>query len=187
MGWHEEAVAEARKALVLDPLSLTAQTNVAITYYRAGRYDQGVEEARRVLDIETTYAHAHYVLGRAYVQKGMYREAIRSAQRAVALEGGNVRYVASLTHICGIAGKRRDASQLLGKVKRIMMQRYVPAYPVAICYVGLGKKGEALAWLTRACEERSAESPFANIDPRLAGLHLEPGFRQILRKLGLNR
>jgi len=58
---------------------------------------------------------------------------------------------------------------------------------VAICYVGLGKKGEALAWLTRACEERSAESPFAKIDPRLAGLHGEPGFREILRKLGLNR
>jgi len=187
MGRHEEAVAEAKKALALDPVSLTAQTNVAITYYRAGRYDQGVEEARRVLDIETTYAHAHYVLGRAYVQKGMYREAIRSARRAVALEGGNVRYVASLTHICGIAGKRSDASQLLGKIKRIMMQRYVPAYPVAICYVGLGKKGEALAWLTRACEERSAESPFAKIDPRLAGLHVEPGFREILRKLGLNR
>jgi TolB-like protein/Tfp pilus assembly protein PilF len=187
MGRHEEAVVEAKKALALDPVSLTAQTNVAITYYRAGRYDQGVEEARRVLDIETTFAHAHYVLGRAYVQKGMYREAIRSARRAVALEGGNVRYVASLTHICGIAGKRSDASQLLGQIKRIMMQRYVPAYPVAICYVGLGKKGEALAWLTRACEERSAESPFAKIDPRLAGLHGEPGFREILRKLGLNR
>ena len=187
MGRHEEAVVEAKKALALDPVSLTAQTNVAIIYYRAGRYDQGVEEARRVLDIETTFAHAHYVLGRAYVQKGMYREAIRSARRAVALEGGNVRYVASLTHICGIAGKRSDASQLLGQIKRIMMQRYVPAYPVAICYVGLGKKGEALAWLTRACEERSAESPFAKIDPRLAGLHGEPGFREILRKLGLNR
>jgi len=187
MGRYEEALAEAKKALALDPVSLTAQTNVAITYYRAGRYDQGVEEARRVLDIETTYAHAHYVLGRAYVQKGMYREAIRSARRAVALEGGNVRYVASLTHICGIAGKRSDASQLLGKIKRIMVQRYVAAYPVAICYVGLGKKSEALAWLTRACEERSAESPFANIDPRLAALHIEPGFRQILRKLGLNR
>ena len=68
---YEEALAEAKKALALDPVSLTAQTNVAITYYRAGRYDQGVEEARRVLDIETTFAHAHYVLGRAYVQKGI--------------------------------------------------------------------------------------------------------------------
>jgi hypothetical protein len=63
----------------------------------------------------------------------------------------------------------------------------VQAYPVAICYVGLGKKDEALAWLTRACEERSAESPFANIDPRLAALRVEPRFRQILRKLGMNR
>jgi tetratricopeptide (TPR) repeat protein len=94
MGRHE-----AQKAFALDPVSLAAQTNVAIIYYRAGRYDEAVGEARRVLDLETTYAHAHYVLGRAYVQKGRYREAILSSRRAVALEGSNVRYMASLAYI----------------------------------------------------------------------------------------
>ena len=71
MGRHEETVAEAKKALALDPVSLAVQTNLAITYYRVGRYDEAVEEARRVLHIDTNYAHAHYVLGRAYVQKGI--------------------------------------------------------------------------------------------------------------------
>jgi tetratricopeptide (TPR) repeat protein len=179
MGRHEEAVAEAKKAVALDPVSLAAQTNVAIIYYRAGRYDEAVEEARRVVHLETTYAHAHYVLGRAYVQKGMYREAILSSRRAVALERSNVRYMASLAYIYGVAGKR-NASELRAKIKRVMGQRYVPAYTVAICYVGLGKTDEALAWLTRAGEERSAESPFVNADPRLAALHVEPRFRQIL-------
>jgi TolB-like protein/Flp pilus assembly protein TadD len=183
---HEDAVAEAKKALALDPVSLTAQTNVAIIYYRAGKYDEAIEEARRVLDIHSNYAHAHYVLGRTYVQKGMYREAILSSRRAVALEGNNVRYLASLAHIYGVAGKRTKASELLGKIKRIMAQRYVPAYMLSICYVGLGKKDEALTWLIRACGERSAESPFVNVDPRLSALRVEPRFRQILRKLGLN-
>jgi TolB-like protein/tetratricopeptide (TPR) repeat protein len=187
IGRHEEAVAEAKKALALDPVGLAAQTNVAIIYYRAGRYDESVEEARRVRDIDTTYPHAHYVLGRAFVQKGMYREAILSSRKAVALEGSNVRYLASLAYIYGVAGKRSNASELLDKIKHIMAQRYVPAYMMAICYVGLGKGDEALAWLTRACEERSAESPFANVDPRLATFRMEPRFRQILRKLGLNR
>ena len=187
MGRHEETVAEAKRALALDPVSLAVQTNLAITYYRAGRYDDAVEEARRVLLIHTNYAHAHYVLGRAYVQKGMYQEAILSSRRAVALEGSNVRYVASLAHINGIAGKRSKALELLDKVKHIMVRRYVPAYMVAICYMGLGKKDEALGWLTRASEERSAEAPFANVDPRLAALRVEPRFRQILHKLGLNR
>ncbi|HEX8799625.1 MAG TPA: tetratricopeptide repeat protein, partial [Terriglobales bacterium] len=186
MGRHEETVAEAKRALALDPVSLAAQTNLAITYYRAGRYDDAVEEARRVLLIDTNYAHAHYVLGRAYVQKGMYREAILSSRRAVALEGSNVRYVASLAHINGVAGKRRKALELLDKIKHIMERRYVPAYMVAICYTGLGKKDEALGWLTRASEERSAEASFVNVDPRLAALRVEPRFRKILHKLGLN-
>ncbi len=171
---------------MLDPVSLAVQTNVAIIYYRTGRYDQAIGEAHRVLDIDATYAHAHYVLGRAYVQKGMYREAILSSRRAVALEGRNVRYLASLAYIYGVAGKRSNASELVGKIKRITVQRYVPAYTVAICCVGLGKTDEALAWLTRAAEECSAESPFVNVDPRLAALRLEPHFQQILRKLRLN-
>ena len=95
--------------------------------------------------------------------------------------------MASLAYIYGVAGKRRNASELLSKIKHIMGQRYVPAYTMAICYVGLGAKDEALVWLTRATEERSAESPFVNVDPRLAALHLEPRLRQILHKLGLNR
>jgi hypothetical protein len=73
------------------------------------------------------------------------------------------------------------------QIKHIMGQRHVPAYTIAICYVGLGEKDEALVWLTRATEERSAESPFVNVDPRLASLHVEPRFRQILYKLGLSR
>jgi len=184
---HEEAVAEAKKALALDPVNLTAQTNIAIISYRAARYDEAIEEARRVLVINTRYAHAHYVLGRAYVEKRMYRNAIRSARRAVALEESNVRYMVSLAYIYGVAGKRSNASGLLDKIKHIMVQRYVPPYMVAICYAGLGKKDEALTWLTRACEERSAESPFINVDPRLVGLRADPRFGQILQKSGLER
>jgi hypothetical protein len=83
--------------------------------------------------------------------------------------------------------KQEFATDILGKIKRIMVKRYVPAYAVAICYVGLGKQHDALAWLTKACEERSAESPLVNVDPRLSALHVEPGFRQLLSKLGFNR
>jgi hypothetical protein len=57
---------------------------------------------------------------------------------------------------------------------------------VAICYVGLGRKDEALTWLTRACEERSAEIPFVNVDPRLATLRAEPRFGYILGILRLD-
>ena len=184
---HEEAVDEAKKALTLDPVSLTAQANVAMIYYRAGRYDEAAEEASRVLNLDSAYAHAHYVRGRVYVQKGMYREAILSTRRAVALERSNTRYLGSLAYIYGAVGKPTKASELLDKIKHIMVNRYVPSYMVAICYVGLGKKDEALTWLTRACEERSAESPFVNVDPRLAALRVEPRFRQILLNLGLNQ
>lgn len=182
---YQEAVAEAKEALALDPVNLAAQSNLASVYYRSGRYDQAIREARRALALDGNYAHAYYVLGRAYVQKGMYPEAIESSRKAMDLEGSNTRYTASLAHVYGVAGERSKAVELLGKIKRMMARQHVPGYMVAICYVGLWKKEEALAWLSRACDERSAESPFLNVDPRLAALRKEPRFLEIQHKLRL--
>lgn len=184
LGRSDQAVAEARKSLALDPVNLTAQANVAIIHYRVGHYEEAVDEARRALDMDNRYVHAHYILGRAYAQKRMYRDAVRSSRRAVTLEGNNVRYLASLAYIYGVAGERSRAVELLGKIKHIMSRRHVPAYMLAVCYTGLGKKDEALDWLARACEEHSAEAPFiVNADPRLAPLRTHPRFSEILRKL----
>jgi tetratricopeptide (TPR) repeat protein len=38
----EEAIAEARAALKLDPISTSAEANLAILYYSAGRYDEAL-------------------------------------------------------------------------------------------------------------------------------------------------
>ena len=103
----------------------------------------------------------------------------------MALEGNNLRYLASLAYIYGVVGKRRNASELLGKIRHIMARRHVPAYLLAICYVGLGEKDQALDWLVRTCEENSAESPFVSADPRLAALRPDPRFHALLHRLGL--
>jgi hypothetical protein len=65
-------------------------------------------------------------------------------------------------------------------------EKPVPSYEVAIAYVGLGRRDEALTWLERAYEERdSTWLVDMGIDPRLEPLRREPRFQDLMRRLDL--
>ncbi|HVH71896.1 MAG TPA: winged helix-turn-helix domain-containing protein, partial [Candidatus Dormibacteraeota bacterium] len=83
LGQMNEAIAEARCAQALDPVSLPAGTNLAAILFFAGHYAEAVEEALRVLEIDPTFARAYEDLGRAYEQQGMYAQGIAAFGKAV--------------------------------------------------------------------------------------------------------
>ena len=57
-GRHEEAIAEARRAVELAPLDLLARTVLAEQLVYARRYDDALQEARKVLDMDPTFKRA---------------------------------------------------------------------------------------------------------------------------------
>jgi hypothetical protein len=52
-------------------------------------------------------------------------------------------------------------------------------------YAALGENERALAWLERGYEERSHSIAFLRVDPFLAPLRRDPGFRALLTRAGL--
>jgi tetratricopeptide (TPR) repeat protein len=56
---------------------------------------------------------------------------------------------------------------------------------VAQLYARLGKKEEAITWLRKALDNRNVSLPNINNDPRCARIRQEPGFIEIIDKLGL--
>jgi hypothetical protein len=79
--------------------------------------------------------------------------------------------MSALGHAYGVSGDKVRAEQVLGRLKELAKQRYVPAYDIAVAYMGIGEKEEAFRWRERAYEEQSAWMVYLNIDPRLDGLH----------------
>ena len=55
---HDRAIAEARRAVELDPFSLIMQANLGITYDRARRYDEAIRRMEQTLEMDP-----HYILG----------------------------------------------------------------------------------------------------------------------------
>ena len=93
--------------------------------------------------------------------------------------------VALLGHAYAAANQRTEAEGILRQLTAASKTRYVPPYPTAVIYAGLGQKDEAFAWLEKAFDERDSWLDYVGLDPRLDGLRSDPRFLELLRRLKL--
>jgi len=56
---------------------------------------------------------------------------------------------------------------------------------VASLYARLGDKDQAMVWLERAFEERDSFLTFLKVFPVFDGLHSDPRYRDLVRRVGL--
>jgi len=187
MGRSEEAIAEQKRALELDPLSLISNRVLGLEFYFARYYDQAIEQYRKTLELDPTFLFTHNNLCLAYVQKSMYTEGIAECEKEMVLSTHNARALSGLGYAYAVAGRSAEARNVLDQLNAISKQEYVPALSRVGVYVGLGEKGQAFEWLEKAYEDRSIGSTFARIkvDPIYDPLRSDPRFADLLRRMNL--
>jgi len=179
---HPEALASIRRAQSLDPLSLIINAAVARILYGARRYDQAIEQCRKTLDMDAGFAQAHLVLGDVYLKKRMFAEAIAAYEKGAA---GNLDTSPELAHGYAVAGRGGQARRILANLVKLSGERYVSPYDIGWIYAGLGEHGEALRWLEKAYQGRSESLVYMQVEPLFDNLRSEPGFRELVRRMGL--
>jgi tetratricopeptide (TPR) repeat protein len=180
MGRNSEAIAEMRKAENLDPLSLIISADVAEILLVAHSYDEAIEQSRKTIDMDSNFAVAHYELGQALVQKHMYKEAIAELQKAIELSGGSTTCTSNLAFAYAASGRRKEAVKILSDLKNRSKQN---ASEIALMYVGLDEKDQAMTWLEKAYEERF--NPSILLRPAFDPLRSDPRFQNLVRRIGL--
>jgi TolB-like protein/Flp pilus assembly protein TadD len=85
LGRFDEAIAEGKRAVELDPLSLVINADLGMNYYYARRYDEAIAQLRKTLEMDPGYYYAHVNLGEAFSAKRAFDEAIAEYQKARAL------------------------------------------------------------------------------------------------------
>ena len=185
LGRHDEAIAEIRHALELDPLSLPINTYAGWAYYFAREYDEAIKQCLRTLEMDGNFIQAKWRLGLAYAQKGMHEEAIRDLREGLALSADNTLILGALGYAYAAAGKSDEAREVLGQMERLAGRRYVSPYQMATVHAGLGEKEEALVWLDEAYGERSGLLIYLGVEPVFDGLRSEHGFSDLLRRVHL--
>jgi TolB-like protein/Flp pilus assembly protein TadD len=185
MGRHQEAVADAKRARELDPLSLIINTNVGQALFWARQYDQVIEELRKTLEIDSNFWVAHLFLGKAYEQKAMYPEAIAALQKARELSGGSSQTISMLGYVYAVSGRRSEAQHALDELNDQSKQRYVPPYDIAMVYAGLGERDQFFQWLEKAYEDRNQFMTLLKVEPKFDPIRSDPRFQDLLRRVGL--
>jgi TolB-like protein/Tfp pilus assembly protein PilF len=186
MGRHEEAVAEAREAQRLDPLSLPMNLTIALVLCFARRYDQSITEIKRVIEMDANFAAAHSTLGLAFAYRKMCSEAIAAFRKASALAGDSAEmniYFDTLTAFSyASSGKTRQARSLLNTIAN---QPGTSPYALGMIHAQLGERSLALDWLERAYRERNYQMVWLKVDPALDPLRRTRRFQDLLTRVGL--
>jgi serine/threonine-protein kinase len=180
LGRFDQAIAEVKRALELDPVSPIIGLSLGAVYTRARRYDEAIAQVRDTVEMHPEFYWGHRFLGWALELKGATGEWIAEYRKAFELNDDPV-VLAMRAHANVSIGKQNEARQILGQLTEEAKARYVPAYAFAVIHLALGEKDQALDWLEKAARDHDGfYSTFIKVDPYLDPLRGDPRFEALV-------
>jgi Flp pilus assembly protein TadD len=185
VGRNTDAMSELKRAEGLDPLSLIIKADIADALCVARQYDEAVEQSEKTLKMDANFAIGHYELGQALAQKHIYDRAITEFQRAIELSGHSGAFDSNLGYAYAVSGREEEAKKVVNNLESRHDQNHSVDADIALIYVGLGDRDEAMIRLNKAYEARFKASIL--LRPAFDPLRSDPRFQDLLRRIGLRK
>jgi len=186
LGRLEEAAAEIRRALEIDPVSLRANNAAASVLYLARRYPQSIEQYKKTLELDANYVPAVTGLGRVYTALGQKQLALATLEHAAAISNRASPSLAALGHAYAVFGRTDQALKVLAELRRRQSDAYVSPVDFAIVYLGLRDKDSAFTELQRAAEGHLSSLSSLRASPEYDPLRDDPRFTDLLHRVNLD-
>jgi TolB-like protein/DNA-binding winged helix-turn-helix (wHTH) protein/Flp pilus assembly protein TadD len=185
-GRLNEAIAETKRNLELDPISLGNNVDLGVEYFLARQYDQVISQERKVLELDPNYIEAYYLRGIAYLKKSMLEEGKADLEKELAIAPASEVALTGVGYGYAVTGRRAEAHRVLDKLNELSKHQYVsPIWRVKI-YAGLEEKDKAFEWLEKAYEDHSIVSVgYIKTNPMFDPLRSDPRFADLLRRTNL--
>jgi serine/threonine-protein kinase len=180
---HDEAIAEIKKAQLLDPSSLIINSNVVGALLYAGKLDEALQEAQATLQLDPHFPISHIWLGNVYLCQGKMDLALAEFQEASKVIRGQ-RLRASMAWTYAALGKKDESQKIL---KDFLAQKgkgqYVSPVSLAAVYAGLGDNDRAFASLQDAAAVRDPWLVELEVDPNFSPLRSDPRFAELVARM----
>jgi serine/threonine protein kinase/Tfp pilus assembly protein PilF len=174
-----EAMAAAKKATELDPLSVAAWLVLSWNLTDNRQFAAAHEALRRALEIQPESPILLASLGGLQLDEGNATESL-ATYRQVSDEEIRLFGVARAEHTLGHA---KESQQALDQF--IANGGQAKAYDIAEIYAWRGEKEKAFEWLDRAYQQRSSDLYGFRNDAAFASLRSDARFAALLRKMNL--
>jgi tetratricopeptide (TPR) repeat protein len=123
--------------------------------------------------------------GQIDVLEGRYEKGLSTLREAVSLSGNSPVILAAFGWGNAIAGKRAEAMKVLEELRERSSREDIRPYFSAKIYSALGECDLAFEWLEKAYVEHDSSLASVMNDESLVGLHQDPRFDKLLRKMNL--
>ncbi len=185
LGRIEEAVAQLRRVLESDPMSLFMLAWLAELYYLGRHYDRAIEQSRLLRELDPTYFIGYLCEGQARCEEGAFDEASAILRKSAELSGGSTMVLGWLGMALAKSGNLPEARTVLERLHAMTTHGYVLPTSVAWIHLGLGEIDAAFTWMDRAIDDRDPIiipiKSYAFLDP----LRADPRFAALLRRMNL--
>jgi serine/threonine protein kinase/Tfp pilus assembly protein PilF len=185
MGRLDEALAEARKAQEMDPLSVFPRHEEAVIFFLTGDQDAAVDRSESLLAVNPTSPLTLLILAKAKAAKGEFREALDALDEGDP-ERIRAAHQATRGYIYATTGRPGNARQILRQLELQPGSRPVSGFHIALVHVGLGEHERALDLLEQAADERTWLIRLLGVEPTFDPLRNEPRFQALMRRVGLS-
>jgi tetratricopeptide (TPR) repeat protein len=190
-GRHQEAIAEMKKAMELDPLSTRIQSFAGRTYIYARHYDEAIAQFQRVNQLDPNFALNHARLSHLYAMLEKFEEAITEEAKARSLSGEAAEGIAEkidrlskASRTYGAQGYWKTELELSRKAQN-PPEAYTSPLGLAIIYSHLGNREDAFANLETAYHQRDEEITNLAVEPQFDPLRSDPRFGDLEKRIGI--
>ena len=185
MGLFDQAIAEARRAIEIDPAGNYYRFVLATILVDARQYESAVAEIREVLDAEPNDFPSLDELAEIQMLTGHSGEALDTLEKArqntpdkSALDWQQARAYA-------LAGKREQALRIVQKMRNDSKTQYMRPTDFAAVYCALGDRDQTFVWLEKAFAQHDLELQNLRVDAKWDSIRSDPRFEKLAKREGL--
>ena len=186
MGHVDEAIAEARLAQDLDPVSVSIRRSLGWILQYARRWEDSARQLRQAVALNPTSDETLWALGVTLLEGGEFDEAERVLRQAEALDDSNFHAFATLGRLAARRGHREEAVARMNHLRELARERYVSPVDFARLAIALEDRDLAFHWIERAHAERRGWLAYLRVDPLLDFLRPDPRFAEWLKRMRLD-
>jgi Flp pilus assembly protein TadD len=179
-GYAEEAIAAARRALDLDPVSKKANHFLGHILYFSRHYDDAIQALRHTLEMDPQYPKPHYFIVMSLYWKGD----IEAAWEEIQLERLDWMRWAASSVILHRLGRIGEAEASFANLSAVAEQEFATIQR-ADTYAQWGDFEKAFRNLDLAFEYGDPGLCQLYVDPSLDPIREDPRFIEMLRQIGI--
>jgi TolB-like protein/DNA-binding winged helix-turn-helix (wHTH) protein/Tfp pilus assembly protein PilF len=185
MGLFDQAIAEARRAIEIDPAGNYYRFVLATVLVDARQYESAVAVLRQVLDVAPNDFPSLDELAEIQLLTGHSREALDTLEKAHQNTPDKSALDWQQAWAYALAGKREQALRIVQKMRNESKTQYMRPTDFAAVYCALGDRDETFVWLEKAFAQRDVELQNLRVDAKWDSIRSDPRFENLARREGL--